>query len=38
MKQILKEIVHELEEHLPFTALATFVGIIVSIFVIKLNY
>ncbi len=37
MKQILKEIVHELEEHLPFTALATFVGIIVSIFVIKLN-
>lgn len=38
MKNMLKEITHELKEHVPFTALATIIGTIISLLILKLNF
>lgn len=37
MKQIFKQIAHELKEHIPFTILATLIAVLISLLIIKTN-
>jgi len=37
MKNLLKQIIHELKEHIPFTSTAAFVSIVLTLIVLELN-